>query len=104
TYFDSGIIEGLVSANKLASQNPKLKNKVLFSLKGIKRNYTLDSFAQWVELVQRPSNSKSLSTILKNYYESYKIQMVMGYYEDDLENTNQRFASLFKDYKEGILL
>jgi len=103
-YLDSSLLEGLLDRDSLKMKNPKLSKSVLFTLAGVKRPYTLDSFAKWLATVQRPASSRSLSNISQNYYEAFRLQMVMDYYEGDLENTSDKFASLYKEYKEGILL
>jgi peptidyl-prolyl cis-trans isomerase SurA len=84
--------------------NKKVYSQKLFSLKSEKKNYVLKDFVLWLHKVQKPVNSKALPTIVNNYYEAYKLQTIMDYYENDLENINDSFATLYKEYKEGILL
>lgn len=103
-YIDSSLLEGVLDRDSLKLKNPKLAKSVLFQLSKAKRVYTLDSFAKWLDMVQKPTASKSLNSILQSYYDAYKLQMVMDFYESDLENTSEKFASLYKEYKEGILL
>lgn len=104
TYVDSSLLTGEFNAESALKSNPKIGKTVLFQLKRQKLKYTVDSFAKWLEMVQKPSSSDALKSIVNNYYEAYRVQMVMGYYEQDLDNTNEKFASLYKEYKEGILL
>lgn len=103
-YFDSSVLAGMFYADSAALKNPKLKNMPLFSMKAVKKVYTLNDFANWLSEVQKPSESRALSSIVNHYYEAYRIQTVMDYYEMDLENTSEKFAMLYKEYKEGILL
>ncbi len=103
-YFDSSLLQGSLDTHMLKMTHPELGGTVLFSLKKVKRVYTLDSFANWISAIQKPTTSRALSSLTKNYYDAYKLQMVMDYYEGDLENTSEKFASLYKEYKEGILL
>ncbi len=64
----------------------------------------MSDFARWLETVQKPTSSRALSSVVHNYYEAYRLQNMMDHYENDLENTNDTFAALYKEYKEGILL
>src|SRR5690606_6458262 len=66
--------------------------------------YLLKDFTRWLMAAQKPSSSMALNSIINNYYEIYRLQSVMEYYENDLENINDTFAALYKEYKEGILL
>jgi peptidyl-prolyl cis-trans isomerase SurA len=100
---DSSLLKGEFDTSKL-SANSKLNNTKLFTLKSVKKNYLVKDFARWLSKVQKPSNSTALSSVVNNYYEIYRVQSVMEYYENDLENINDTFAALYKEYKEGILL
>lgn len=103
-YIDTTLLNGEFNSADALNRNKKLGSTQLFSLSKIKRVYTADSFARWLANVQKPSNSKALNGIVKNYYEAYRLQMVMEFYEMDLDNTSEKFAALYKEYKEGILL
>ncbi|HEY1046686.1 MAG TPA: peptidylprolyl isomerase, partial [Bacteroidia bacterium] len=94
-YFDSSVLAGMFYADSAALKNPKLKNMPLFSMKAVKKVYTLNDFANWLSEVQKPSESRALSSIVNHYYEAYRIQTVMDYYEMDLENTSEKFAMLY---------
>ncbi len=99
---DSSLLRGEFDTMKLV--NNKLYSAKLFSLKKVKKDYLLKDFARWLVKVQKPSSSLALMSIVNNYYEVYRLQTVMDYYESDLENVNDTFAALYKEYKEGILL
>lgn len=104
-YIDSSLIYGEFSKDSAKmKKGAKVANTQLFALTKAKKVFTLDSFAKWLQKVQKPSSSKALSGIVSNYYEAYRMQMVMDYYEQDLDNTSEKFAALYKEYKEGILL
>lgn len=103
-YVDSSLLEGMFDYDSAALKSPKLKNIVLFSLKKAKLQYTVNDFAKWLTEAQKPFNSKSLGSIVINYYDAYRVQTVMSYYEADLENVSPKFANLYREYKEGILL
>lgn len=113
--FDSSLLRGEFQYDTTWHKNKKhLYSTKLFSLKytymhkGKKKTrdsiITLGNFAQWVTLVQKPVSTKALTTIVGKYYEAFRKQSVMDFYENDLENTNPNFAALYKEYKEGILL
>lgn len=101
---DSSLLVGEFDQEKYKNNYPKNRKIVLFSLGKVKRVYTIDSFIKWLSNVQKPTASKSLSNIVQNYYEAYRMQTIMDFYEADLDNTNEKFASLYQEYKEGILL
>ena len=84
--------------------NSKPYAVVLFSLSKANKAFTVKDFANWVVEIQKPSSSKALSSLLDQYYQAYRLQSVMDYYENDLEHINDTFAALYKEYKEGILL
>jgi peptidyl-prolyl cis-trans isomerase SurA len=84
--------------------NAKPFAAVLFNLSKVNKAYTVKDFANWVVEIQKPSSSKALASLLDQYYQAYRLQTVMDYYENDLENINDTFAALYKEYKEGILL
>ncbi len=100
---DSALLKGEFGPDSLR-MNSKPFNTVLFTLSKVKKSFKVADFALWLEEVQKPSNSSALSSIADNYYQAYRLQTVMSYYEDDLENINDTFAALYKEYKEGILL
>lgn len=100
---DSSLLKGEFGPDSLR-MNSKPYNTVLFTLSKVKKSFKVADFALWLEEVQKPSNSTALSSIADNYYQAYRLQTVMSYYEDDLENINDTFAALYKEYKEGILL
>jgi peptidyl-prolyl cis-trans isomerase SurA len=99
---DSSLLRGEFDTMKLVGN--KIATAKLFTLKSVKKDYLVKDFTSWLARVQKPSHSTALSNIVNNYYEIYRMQSVMDYYENDLENTNDTFAALYKEYKEGILL
>jgi peptidyl-prolyl cis-trans isomerase SurA len=100
---DSSLLIGEFTPNE-SQRASKLFRSKLFTLKSIKKDYTVNDFSDWLQTIQRPSNSKSLSSIIDNYYQAFRMQTIMEFYEYDLENINDTFAALYKEYKEGILL
>lgn len=100
---DSSLLRGEFSPDS-ARMKSKPYQAVLFSLGKVKKTYKVADFAIWLKEIQRPSSSTALSSISDNYYQAYRLQTIMEFYENDLENINDTFAALYKEYKEGILL
>ncbi len=102
-YIDDALLIG-----ELKEDSVKMKSSEsavsLFALSKSKKTYTVRDFTKWLVEVQKPSNSKSKSSVIEQYYQAYRLQNIMEFYENDLENTNDTFAALYKEYKEGILL
>lgn len=102
-YIDDALLIGELKEDSVKMQSPE-SNVSLFALSKTKKTYTVKDFTKWLVEVQKPSNSKSKSSVIEQYYQAYRLQNIMEFYENDLENTNDTFAALYKEYKEGILL
>lgn len=102
-YIDDALLIGELKEDSVKMKSPE-SNVSLFALSKTKKNYTVKDFTKWLVEVQKPSNSKSKSSVIEQYYQAYRLQNIMEFYENDLENTNDTFAALYKEYKEGILL
>jgi len=102
-YIDDALLIG-----ELKEDSAKMRSSEsavsLFTLSKSNKTYTVKDFTKWLVEVQKPSNSKSKSSVIEQYYQAYRLQNIMEFYENDLENTNDTFAALYKEYKEGILL
>jgi len=81
-----------------------LAKNPLFTLGSKSKSFTVAEFGKYLTSFERPFDSKALSSLINKQYEAFKMNSVMDYYENDLENTNDTFAALYKEYKEGILL
>ncbi len=104
---DSSLLRGtyVFKNNKLTEAKfAKLAKQPLFSLSTKKKNYTVADFGKFLTTIEKPSDSKNLESIINTAYKDFKMQTIMDYYENDLENINDTFSALFKEYKEGILL
>ncbi len=100
---DSSLLIGELNVDSSKMKTPAFA-ATLFALGKVKKSYSVKDFTKWLVEVQKPSNSKSMSSVIEQYYQAYRMQIIMDYYENDLENTNDTFAALYKEYKEGILL
>ena len=85
-------------------QFAKLGKQPLFTLATKKKAFTVADFGKYLNQIETPTESKNLSAVVANAYKEFKLQSVMDYYENDLENINDTFAALYKEYREGILL
>ncbi len=103
-YINDDILKGVFAPDLVNPKMVKLSNTVLFSLSKVKKNFTIKDFAEWLVNFQKPSNSTSKMSVIQSYLNGYKMSAIMEYYENDLENVNDTFANLYKEYKEGILL
>ncbi len=104
---DSSLINGAYKFQKYKlteAKFAKLAKQPLFILSTKKKAYTVADFGKFLSNIEKPTESKNLESIIASAYKDFKIQSVMDYYEYDLENINDTFAALYKEYKEGILL
>jgi peptidyl-prolyl cis-trans isomerase SurA len=74
----------------------------LFNLAG--KSTTLLDFAKYVETVNRKRTDKSKDQLLSEYYDNFVTQKALEYEESQLEKKKPEFASLMKEYRDGILL
>ncbi len=102
-YIDDALLIGELKEDSVKMKSPE-SSVSLFALNKAKKTYTVKDFTKWLVEVQKPSNSKSKSSVIEQYYQAFRLQNIMEFYENDLENTNDTFAALYKEYKEGILL
>jgi len=102
-YIDDALLTGELKEDSVKMKSPQSAVS-LFELSKAKKTYTVKDFTKWLVEVQKPSNSKSKSSVIEQYYQAYRLQNIMEFYENDLENTNDTFAALYKEYKEGIML
>ena len=48
--------------------------------------------------------SLKFSTLIENEYNSYFEKAILQFREDNLENENEEFANILKEYRDGLLL
>jgi peptidyl-prolyl cis-trans isomerase SurA len=78
------------------------KDVTLFTLAG--KTYTTGEFAQYLEKVVKKRNDKKKDGLLAEYYQGWANQKCLDYEESQLEKKKPEFASLMKEYRDGILL
>lgn len=104
---DSSLLGGAYQYKHYKMDSLKFKKMgalPLFTLSTKKKSFTVKDFGKFLSNIEKPSNSNNLESVIAAAYNDFKIQSVMDYYENDLENINDTFAALYKEYKEGILL
>ena len=95
---DSSLVYGRFIADSLKLD---LK-KPLFVLAG--KTYSLSDFAKNIEKTNRRRSDKNKDQLLTEYYDNFVAQTCLEYEESQLENKKPEFASLMKEYRDGILL
>ena len=70
-----------------------------------KKQYSFLNFGEYLEKTQRsPIQKGSYSFIISNKYESFLNEKLVEYHEDNLEDENEDFANIVKEYRDGLLL
>ncbi|MCZ2131442.1 MAG: peptidylprolyl isomerase [Bacteroidia bacterium] len=80
----------------------KNSGKVLYAFAD--KNITVADFAKFIEQVQSPAENADKAGLINKYYNEFKVNKLMTYYEENLEDYNPEFKYLLQEYKEGILL
>lgn len=96
-FADSTLTTGKWDVSRFASQG----KESLFSLKG--KNFTVQSFLEYVKTNQRPFNGKPFDA-LTHLYDNFTDACIMVLVEEQIAKQNPDFALLTKEYYEGILL
>jgi peptidyl-prolyl cis-trans isomerase SurA len=94
------VLWSVVYSKQIASKLPL--NNYLFSFAGI--NFGSKDFAQFIEKYGRRRSDKSKEGLLNEYYDNFVTQKCMEYEESQLDKKKPEFASLLKEYRDGILL
>ncbi|WP_412984523.1 peptidylprolyl isomerase [Pontimicrobium sp. IMCC45349] len=69
------------------------------------KQLTYFHFAEYLKNTQKNSkNRKPFDVIVKEQYEEFVNANVLKYREENLENENEEFAQILKEYREGLLL
>ncbi|MEY8847271.1 peptidylprolyl isomerase [Psychroserpens sp. XS_ASV72] len=80
------------------------KSKTFLTIKD--KVLTYDDFAQYLFSNQRNYVQKKMSaeSVVRGVYKAYLEAQLMQYQKDNLENENQEFANVLKEYRDGLLL
>ncbi|RZS93194.1 peptidylprolyl isomerase [Aquimarina brevivitae] len=83
--------------------NEKEMNQPLFNIKDTTISY--GDFAEYIKPRQvRLTKAKDKDNFITSLYDNFFSSTLLTYYKDNLERDNQEFASVLKEYKEGLLL
>lgn len=80
------------------------KDVTIFTINDQK--YTYDEFAKHLQSSQGAYMGKSVSfsTIVDKEFSSFFERSILKYREENLENENEEFANILKEYRDGLLL
>jgi peptidyl-prolyl cis-trans isomerase SurA len=79
-----------------------VKDATLFTLAG--KSYTTTDLADYIQKTAKRRSDKNKDGLLTEYYENYVNQKCLDYEESQLDKKKPEFASLMKEYRDGILL
>ena len=93
----------LLSGYKIdSSKLDVMKKSTLFTIGN--KQYSQADFAQYVFLYQTPQSKTTVPVVLRGMYKEYKNNSIIDYAEKNLEETNENFRNIYKEYRDGILL
>ena len=102
TYFDAIDSVQLRSGNFHSDSIKYVPTEPLFHLAGTA--YSAKDFGQFMEKSAKRRNDKGKDGLLNEYYENWVNQRCLDYEESMLDKKKPEFASLMKEYRDGILL
>ncbi|MFK7833993.1 MAG: peptidylprolyl isomerase [Winogradskyella sp.] len=81
-----------------------VKSDTIFTIN--KRPFSYEAFANHLMTAQRLYTGKAtpFETIVEKEFESFFEKSILKYREDNLENENEEFANILKEYRDGLLL
>lgn len=102
-FFKNYIGKEIIEGEWKPTNADELKGKVLLSIKDSVVTYK--DFADFVAEKQlKPKPVKDKDVLLENWHEVFINDFVLSYHKNNLEKENSEFASVVKEYKEGLLL
>jgi peptidyl-prolyl cis-trans isomerase SurA len=79
------------------------KNKAFLTIKD--QTFTYQDFAMYLQSLQKRVNStQKFSTIVAQAYRDFLNKKLTKYHEDHLEYSNEEYAQVLNEYREGLLL
>ena len=102
TYFEAIDSVQLRSGNFHSDSIKYVPTEALFHLAGTA--YAAKDFGQFIEKSAKRRNDKGKDGLLNEYYENWVNQRCLDYEESMLDKKKPEFASLMKEYRDGILL
>ncbi|MCW3125864.1 MAG: hypothetical protein JWO03_1522 [Bacteroidetes bacterium] len=101
-FFDAVDTNQIRSGNLKADSIKFSGNEILFHLAGVA--YKAKDFEQFLEKSAKRRNDKTKDGLLTEYYDNWVNQKCLDYEESMLDKKKPEFASLMKEYRDGILL
>jgi len=102
-FFETFVSEDVLNRKWKYETLPSSQDKALFSIGTRTENYS--DFAEYINTRQkttRPFPTKS--TLLSELYEEFETIALKKYLMDELENENEEYASIIKEYRAGLLI
>ncbi|HET8887049.1 MAG TPA: peptidylprolyl isomerase [Salinimicrobium sp.] len=102
-YFEDLIEEKNSDLNLSADEEQDLKEKVLVKVRDTSLTYF--DFYKFYKLKNLKSDKDSnVNVLMKQWHDDYINNFILEYHQNHLEAENSEFASIAKEYKEGLLL
>jgi len=92
-------------ANLWEMPKGEINDKTLFIIDG-KKKITYNDFFKYLYRHQLKNNRKKSDKkkIIKNLFTSFKKDVIMKYYDENLEKIYPEFAAIMQEYKDGLLM
>ncbi|MCK8522739.1 peptidylprolyl isomerase [Aquimarina sp. D1M17] len=92
-----------ISEENWSDLEDNYKNKELFSIK--KEKYIYKDFAEYLyNRLLRVGSTVNASVFVNQTYKQFESKTLLKYYENHLEEDNEDYARVIKEYREGLLL
>lgn len=91
-----------LKASWKADRAAKLGNKEIFNLGG--KSYTQNDFAKFLESQMTYRSLVDVNNVMLGIYKTWVDESVINYEDSQLEKKYPEFASLYREYRDGILL
>lgn len=100
-FFDA-IDTNVIRSGNLKADSIKFGDETLFFLAN--KPYKTKDFAEYLQRNAKHRNDKNRDGLLAEYYDNWVNQKCLDYEESMLDKKKPEFASLMKEYRDGILL
>jgi len=102
-YFNTYVTDSVFSKKWKMTAIPASENKVLFTIGD--KEVTYSDFAQFISDMQVKSRKYTqIEILLRDYYKEFKDNFIVDFYKQKLEDDNPEYASIIKEYRNGLLV
>lgn len=102
-FFNDFVTEDILTRKWKYEPLPADKNKTIFTIG--KRDITYNDFAAYISEKQlRAKLATNKNALVANLYEEFETEMLKQYMLDELENENEEYAAVIKEYRDGLLI